>query len=149
MDKSLHPIVCVHHHLNGLVQDCSNSSANALELLQSCTKPLTYTWPKLINSLVDLKGTFQWKSWLTSKGIAIVKIKSSHDHLTFIMGVPIPGKKIFILKWAPGPHKPTGSWTRKCVVFVDLPIMDLCMIYVWPRFTVEYHGEKSGMFMGF
>ena len=24
---------------NGLVQDCSNSSANALELLQSCTKP--------------------------------------------------------------------------------------------------------------
>ena len=26
--------------INGLVQDCSNSSANALELLQSCTKPL-------------------------------------------------------------------------------------------------------------
>ena len=24
---------------NGLVQDCSNSIANALELLQSCTKP--------------------------------------------------------------------------------------------------------------
>ena len=26
--------------INGLVQDCSNSIANALELLQSCTKPL-------------------------------------------------------------------------------------------------------------
>ena len=26
-------------HFNGLVQDCSNSIANALELLQSCTKP--------------------------------------------------------------------------------------------------------------
>ena len=25
--------------IDGLVQDCSNSSANALELLQSCTKP--------------------------------------------------------------------------------------------------------------
>ena len=25
--------------INGLVQDCSNSIANALELLQSCTKP--------------------------------------------------------------------------------------------------------------
>ena len=25
-------------HINGLVQDCSNSIANALELLQSCTK---------------------------------------------------------------------------------------------------------------
>ena len=27
------------HYLNGLVQDCSNSIANALELLQSCIKP--------------------------------------------------------------------------------------------------------------
>ena len=25
--------------IGGLVQDCSNSIANALELLQSCTKP--------------------------------------------------------------------------------------------------------------
>ena len=27
-------------YVNGLVQDCSNSIAKALELLQSCTKPL-------------------------------------------------------------------------------------------------------------
>ena len=27
-------------HIDGLMQDCSNSTANALELLQSCTKPL-------------------------------------------------------------------------------------------------------------
>ena len=26
-------------HIDGLVQDCSNSIANAMELLQSCTKP--------------------------------------------------------------------------------------------------------------
>ena len=26
-------------HVDGLVQDCSNSIANAMELLQSCTKP--------------------------------------------------------------------------------------------------------------
>ena len=31
-------------HLNGLVQDCSNSNALAMELLQSCTKTLTYWW---------------------------------------------------------------------------------------------------------
>ena len=35
-------------YLNGLVQDCSNSTANALELLQSCTKPsilsIKYGW---------------------------------------------------------------------------------------------------------
>ena len=28
------------HYINGLVQDCSISSANALEILQSCTMPL-------------------------------------------------------------------------------------------------------------
>ena len=30
------------HYFNGLVQACSNSIANALELLQSCTKPLIW-----------------------------------------------------------------------------------------------------------
>ena len=35
-----HPSIAYHHgHINGLVQDCSNSSALAMELLQSCTKP--------------------------------------------------------------------------------------------------------------
>ena len=29
-------------YLDGLVQDCSNSIANALDLLQSCTKPSIY-----------------------------------------------------------------------------------------------------------
>ena len=29
----------VHLYFDGVVQDCSNSIANALELLQSCTKP--------------------------------------------------------------------------------------------------------------
>ena len=30
-------------HIQGLAQDCSNSSALAMELLQSCAKPSTYT----------------------------------------------------------------------------------------------------------
>ena len=29
----------IQHYIGGLVQDCSNSIADALELLQSCTKP--------------------------------------------------------------------------------------------------------------
>ena len=40
--------LCGHtEYIDGLVQDCSNSSAWALELLQSCTKPLAckYWWP--------------------------------------------------------------------------------------------------------
>ena len=31
-------------YIDGLVQDCSNSFANALELLQSCTKPSIWGW---------------------------------------------------------------------------------------------------------
>ena len=31
------------HNIDGLVQDCSNSIANALEFLQSCTKPSIYS----------------------------------------------------------------------------------------------------------
>ena len=31
-------------HIDGLVQDRSNSIANALELLQVCTKPSIYVW---------------------------------------------------------------------------------------------------------
>ena len=34
-------------HIDGLVQDCSNSIVNALELLQPCTKPSIYfTYPQ-------------------------------------------------------------------------------------------------------
>ena len=33
--------VSLYQYIDGLVQDCSNSSALALELLQSCTKPST------------------------------------------------------------------------------------------------------------
>ena len=45
-------------HINGLVQDCSNSSALAMELLQSCTKPSIYVWMNQIiigsgNGLLD------------------------------------------------------------------------------------------------
>ena len=35
-------------YIDGLVQDCSNSIANALELLQSCTKPSTWPYDGLV-----------------------------------------------------------------------------------------------------
>ena len=34
-------ILAIKEHVDGLVQDCSNSSALAMELLQSFTKPST------------------------------------------------------------------------------------------------------------
>ena len=38
----LTPFFSAQYDIDGLVQGCSNSIANALELLQSCTKPLTW-----------------------------------------------------------------------------------------------------------
>ena len=48
-------------YIDGFVQDCSNSSALVMELLQSCTKPLKN---------------------LTSIGIPIIKMKWPHDLMT-------------------------------------------------------------------
>ena len=38
-------------------------------------------------------------------------MKHSHDHLVFIIGIPIPGKKVFILR--PGPVSPLLTYLRK------------------------------------
>ena len=46
------------YHINGLVQDCSNSIANTLELLQSCTKPSTWWF-----SLQPHGDTICWETW--------------------------------------------------------------------------------------
>ena len=38
--------ICSSLYIDGLVQDCSNSIANALELLQSCTKPSMHSYSR-------------------------------------------------------------------------------------------------------
>ena len=45
-------VLLQHHHFDGLAQDYSNSIANALELLQSCTKPSIY------HQITPGKGSF-------------------------------------------------------------------------------------------
>ena len=40
---------------DGLVQDCSNTIANALELLQSCIKPLNWSLPFMVKTLNYLR----------------------------------------------------------------------------------------------
>ena len=40
--KEQENINVIKNHIDGLVQDCSNSIAFAMELLQSCNKPLIY-----------------------------------------------------------------------------------------------------------
>ena len=43
-------------NIDSLIQDCSNSIANALELLQSCTKPS-------INASVNLNELIKTQRW--------------------------------------------------------------------------------------
>ena len=48
-------LIPVRQHHDGLVQDCSNSSALAMELLESCTKPLiclVYLGPGIITTML-------------------------------------------------------------------------------------------------
>ena len=42
-------------HVDGLVQDCSNSSALAMELLQSCSKPSMWCVIDLTMPLLSIK----------------------------------------------------------------------------------------------
>ena len=48
------------HHVDGLVQDCSNSSALAMELLQSCTKPSMLTFSDSYILCVSSKALMIW-----------------------------------------------------------------------------------------
>ena len=46
----------VDYHVDGLLQDCSISSALAMEILQSCTKPLVLpVWVKFSNPFLSLQ----------------------------------------------------------------------------------------------
>ena len=47
--------------MNGSEQDFSNSIANALKLLQSCTKPSRY-WVSFVSSKSDLHAVHEWLS---------------------------------------------------------------------------------------
>ena len=53
-------------HIGGLVQDCSNSSALAMELLQSCTKPSIYRVADKIKLSVPGRPYFEMFYWWVS-----------------------------------------------------------------------------------
>ena len=54
------------HHIKGLVQDCSNSSALAMELLQSCTKPLIWSVSTLHKRIDYIKMYFH-SCWVSCR----------------------------------------------------------------------------------
>ena len=55
-DGKLFPVfpalIQTNHHVDGLVQDCSNFIANALELLQSCTEPSMWSNDVLVYCVI-------------------------------------------------------------------------------------------------
>ena len=50
-------------HIDGLVQDCSNSSALAMELLQSRTKPSMYLIHKFVLKAESERAENKWNIW--------------------------------------------------------------------------------------
>ena len=62
----IHMLTCSHGHIDGLAWDCGSSSADALELLQSCAVPsvsickLLYTHRKLLYTYVAI---LTWSYW--------------------------------------------------------------------------------------
>ena len=49
-------------YINVFIQDCNNSIANALELLQSCTKPLMWTVTTLIIIAISIEVNHEFSS---------------------------------------------------------------------------------------
>ena len=86
-------------HIDGLVQDCSISSANALEILQSCNKLFTcaFHFSARLNITTQMcEDLLNIWCHLTCMWIPIIKMRGSYDHLIFIMEMPLLG--FFILK---------------------------------------------------
>ena len=57
----------MHACINDLVHDCSISSALALEILQSCTQPLTCVWAWFVRNIVALR--YRVIGWKEGKGV--------------------------------------------------------------------------------
>ena len=67
--------------INGLVQDCSNSSANAMELLQSCAKPPKY----LTNSTCIRDAGKCTHVYSTATSLQVVIFQPDHTVSGFIL----------------------------------------------------------------
>ena len=70
-------LLCLQLHIDGWVQDCSTSIANALELLQSCTKP----------SLLSSVTSYRLLLTLSAFRYYVIRIQSCR--LTHLIIVPV------------------------------------------------------------
>ena len=91
------------HDVHGLVQDCSNSIANTLQLLKLCTKPSMYS-PRLVTARSIAGPRLNIKTVLSTYGDFHVKDKTAVRSLIFNMGITIPCKTVFLIETAPWSH---------------------------------------------
>ena len=70
---------------------------------------------------------------LISKGIPVLKIRGSHDCIIFNIGVPIPGRTVFILRQDPAP---IFLGIHRCIANPSISVLAPggdCWSSVWPR----------------
>ena len=92
-------------HINGSVQDCSNSTANSMGLLQSCTKPLNYydvAWADVTPSAEHLSINTVWAihslhlpctgCWSRRPGFGARKAVQSGHQAGICLGTAIPAR---------------------------------------------------------
>ena len=95
------------YQLNSLRQDCSNSSALAMESLQFCAKPSNWAEKDNHNPnwiCNDFIGPGEpLKVRVCQNSNSYFKVWWSYDNFIFIMYIPMPGNVVSILRWWPGP----------------------------------------------
>ena len=68
-------------HIDGLVQDCSNSSALAVESLQSCAKPSIFSMDYITTRVIGESDLMSLKGYLQLIYIAYMEFKHSMAQL--------------------------------------------------------------------
>ena len=80
--------IWVPNHVDGLLQDCSNSSASAMELLQSCAKPSICPW----DTILQRKKNNNWLGKDIQNMISYTFYGKCQEHFCFMLE---DGKKFY------------------------------------------------------
>ena len=132
-DKRFYGYVCdMIWHIDRLVQDCSNSSALAMESLQTCTKPSIWSWPlAMINILRPRQNgrhfannIFNAFSWMKMNELPL------KFHWDLFLGVQLKCSTIDV----------TPLLTKWCYVFLALTHRYRVVLYrIFVIFSDNFH----------
>ena len=91
-------------HIYGLVQDCSYSSASAMELLQSCTKPLISCHQRFHNALTPLRFSCSFNMFWLISTTNDTQHTCSHISIMSYVITKLKTAKVIFLLWRPGTY---------------------------------------------